>query len=263
MYKWLIIIVTLFFISSCKSNNNSDNQSNSLNDCLSKNKLELTKDNVKPLDFNDGNIAQSGIIKQGEKIGFSFTASAGDKFEYQTKDENICIDIYAPNNQLVNDINLPVDGNYLIEVYLPQGSQSYIINFSLNQNNNLTDNYNQNNLLSSSNNNEKAEARQFVINYYQQLNNRNYEQTWNNLSDNFQQISASYSDYQRWWNSVQEIKIGNVEVISVNQNDAIVKAELSYILNSGKIFNDEKPYIYLIRNQYTDNWMFDKKNSSL
>jgi hypothetical protein len=230
---------------------------------LNQNKQELTKDKVKLLDFNQGAISQSGIIKQGGKIGFSFTAKAGDKLEYQTADDNICIDIYAPNSKLVNDINLPLDGKYLIEIYLPQGSQSYTINFSLNQDNNLSNNSTDKNLSSSSNDNKKAQVRQFIINYYQELNNRNYEQTWNSLSDNFKQISVSYSDYQKWWNSVQEIKIGNVEVISVNENDTIVKAELSYILNSGKTFNDEKPYIYLIRNQNTHNWMLDEKTSSL
>ncbi|BAQ64818.1 hypothetical protein [Geminocystis sp. NIES-3709] len=139
MYKWLVI-VTFLLISSCQNNNNSDNETNNLNDCLSQNKVELTEDKVKSLDFNDGTIKQSGMIKQGEKIGFSFTASAGDKLEYKTEDNNICIDIYAPNNQLVNDINLPLDGRYLIEVYLPQGSQSFQISFSLNQDNNLSDN---------------------------------------------------------------------------------------------------------------------------
>ena len=263
MYKWLIVIVTFLLISSCKSNNNSDNQSNNLNDCLNQNKQELTEDKVKALDFNQGAISQSGIIKQGEKIGFSFTAKARDKLEYQTEDNNICIDIYAPNNKLVNDINLPLDGKYLIEVYLPQGSQSYTINFSLNQDNSLSNNSTEENLSSSSNDNEKAELRQFIINHYQELNNRNYEQTWNSLSDNFKQIAVSYSDYQKWWDSVREIKIGSVEVISVNENGAIVKAELSYILNNGKIFNDNKPYIYLIRNQNTNNWMFDEKTSTL
>ncbi|MBL1208727.1 hypothetical protein [Geminocystis sp. GBBB08] len=138
--KWLNLTVIFLLVSSCQSNNNLNNQSKKITDCFSQNKLELTENKVKSLDFQNSSIKQSGLIKQGEKIGFSFTASSGDKFEYQTESSNICIDIYAPNNQLIKDINLPLDGKYHIEVYLPQGSQSFEINFSLNKETNLSDN---------------------------------------------------------------------------------------------------------------------------
>jgi len=105
----------------------------------------------------------------------------------------------------------------------------------------------------------RPNADDFVRDYYIALKNRQYEQTWNSLSPGFQSISGSSSQYEEWWNSVTEINIGDIKLIDQNTDKAVVDAELSYVLEGGRIYEDGKKRIYLIWNDDTDSWLFNRK----
>jgi hypothetical protein len=105
----------------------------------------------------------------------------------------------------------------------------------------------------------RPKADNFVRNHYIALKNRQYSQTWNSLSPQFKNLSSSYSQYEEWWNSVREINIGAIQLIEQNSDKAIVDAELTYILESGRIYEDPKSRIYLTWNDDTDSWLFNNK----
>lgn len=258
---WQNCLFFMVFMTACQSQNNIDNLGEIDNICSPKNSPTLTDKKIKKLNLDGESVTESGQLNKGEVIGYTFNGKAGDIFKYKT-DKDICVDIYTYKNDLVKDVKLPIDGLYTLQVYLPKGSQLFEINFSLN-NHQVVNNQSIENEVSSINNTLEQELKQFIINHYQELNARNYEKTWDELSNNFKGKSVNYSEYQKWWNSVREIKISDVNVISVNENNAIVNVKLSYILNNGKIFDDKKPYIYLINNSVTNNWMLDKKKSTL
>ncbi|MGI0483635.1 protein kinase domain-containing protein, partial [Geminocystis sp. CENA526] len=108
------------------------------------------------------------------------------------------------------------------------------------------------------NNNDYSEIKNFIVNHYQSLNNRQYQKTWNNLTYNFVN-SFSYQDYQNWWNSVSEIMLDNVDVISQNKDYARVKVDLKYRMKNGKVVKDNKPYIDLIWSD--DQWLIERKSN--
>lgn len=110
------------------------------------------------------------------------------------------------------------------------------------------------------NNNDYSELRDFIVTHYQSLNNRQYQKTWNNLTDNFAN-SFSYQDYQNWWNSVSEIMLDNVDIISQNKDSARVKIDLKYRMKNGKIVKDNKPYIDLVWSDEDSQWLIDRKSN--
>jgi hypothetical protein len=91
------------------------------------------------------------------------------------------------------------------------------------------------------------------------LNNRNYDTTWNNSSSSFQNIAQGYNSYVKWWDSVNNIEIVNVETISINNNNALVKTQLVYYLNNGKKMTDKKNNIYLVWDDVYIQWLIDQK----
>lgn len=100
----------------------------------------------------------------------------------------------------------------------------------------------------------------FIVNHYQNLNNRNYEQTWSNLTYNFTS-GFSYQEYKDWWNSVSEIIIDNVDIISENNDYARIKIDLRYRMKDGRIVNDKKPYIDLIWSYDNSQWLINQKSN--
>ena len=100
---------------------------------------------------------------------------------------------------------------------------------------------------------------QFVENYYKNLRYGNYKTTWNQLSSSFQHQSGGYSEYVKWWNSVREIRIGQIRLIDQDSDEALVYADLTYITSTGTYYNDTKNRIYLTWNSQSNTWLFEKK----
>ncbi|MDB9315814.1 protein kinase, partial [Spirulina sp. CS-785/01] len=106
---------------------------------------------------------------------------------------------------------------------------------------------------------ERSSPTQFVENHYLLLNQRQYEVTWQRLSTKFQGISQGYTGYTNWWNKVQEINIGAVDLVDLTPERAVVKADLYYIMKQGNDFKDTKPMIYLIWDENKNNWLIHEK----
>ena len=98
--------------------------------CPEEPKLKLEQKNVKKVSLNNQTVHQSNQVSSNKSIGYAFQAKAGQKLSYKT-DEDICIWVYAPNNELVNGTKLPETGNYTIQVSALKGSSTFDLEMSL------------------------------------------------------------------------------------------------------------------------------------
>ena len=75
---------------------------------------------------------------------------------------------------------------------------------------------------------------QFVTDYYDGINNRNYEATWNNLTSAFQNNCCSIAGnnpflvYVNWWDSVEQVEVLSAYIQDWNANPAVVHAQVRY-----------------------------------
>ena len=106
---------------------------------------------------------------------------------------------------------------------------------------------------------QRPSPTKFIKNYYVNLSYGNYQTTWNQLSSNFKRQGGGYSEYVNWWNSVREIRIGQIRLIEQNNYEALVSADLTYITSTGTYYNDTKNRIYLTWNSQSNTWLFEKK----
>ncbi|MDH6088765.1 RAD23 family protein [Umezakia ovalisporum] len=298
-------------------------------DCVTKSQILEGKD-TKPIVFNNETITESGIISRNQVLAYSFDGTSKQQLSYTTN-QNICISIYTPDNELiessVSPIILPINGKYIIQVSAPKDSTSFDLTMNLKSVTKLSipasvasktsvpapipsktsvpapvpsktsvpssvpsktpvpapvasktpdpssvpsetlvplsvpslPDFNEPVIDSQTESKLRPNADDFVRDYYIALKNRQYEQTWNSLSPGFQSISGSSSQYEEWWNSVTEINIGDIKLIDQNTDKAVVDAELSYVLEGGRIYEDGKKRIYLIWNDDTDSWLFNRK----
>lgn len=108
---------------------------------------------------------------------------------------------------------------------------------------------------------------QAVKNYYQLINDRQYDRTWAMLSDSFKKKfnccnpdgSFKFDEYLMWWNSVGRVAVGRVEVLNLGENMATVYAELTYHMQNGKTIPDTEPRIQLTRDATSGIWLFYDK----
>lgn len=106
---------------------------------------------------------------------------------------------------------------------------------------------------------QRPSPTQFVENYYINLDRGNYQTTWNQLSSSFQRQGGGYSEYVKWWDSVREIRIGQIRLIEQDSDEALVYAELTYVTNTGTYYEDTKTRIYLTWDFQSKTWLFEKK----
>ncbi|PWH19055.1 MAG: hypothetical protein DDG58_05585, partial [Ardenticatenia bacterium] len=109
-----------------------------------------------------------------------------------------------------------------------------------------------------------------VRRYYEAINARRYDLTWSMLSTHFKQKwnccapdgSFDYAGYTEWWDSVQRVDIGHVELIERNGAYATVYAELAYWMRDGRQIMDPRPYIQLTFDPATGEWLFWDKGEN-
>ncbi|BAY80460.1 hypothetical protein NIES25_69480 (plasmid) [Nostoc linckia NIES-25] len=270
----IYILTTLIFllITACSQNSNQTDVTSS--ECPKKAQSILDNSNVKIISLSDKTINESAIVNSNKSIGYSFEGKADQKLSYKTN-QDICIWIYTPDNQILNSGVLPMNGKYTIQISALRGNTTFDLAMNLEtitevsnsltttvspaSVTTLTPTYSKSNF--STEKSQKPDADSFVRNHYIALNNRRYSETWSHLSPQFKNLSESYSKYQQWWNSVREIKIGNIEIINQSSNTATVDAELWYLMNNGRNVKDTKSRIDLIWDSDNDIWLFNDKTT--
>lgn len=105
----------------------------------------------------------------------------------------------------------------------------------------------------------QLDPKQFIRNHYTNLNQRQYETTWSKLSSNFKSKASTFADYVEWWESVAEIRVGNMRSIGGTEREAIVDVQLQYLMNDGRIVYDQKSRVNLVWDNQQQTWLFDDK----
>ena len=103
---------------------NSETVTTSTGECPLEPTATLTPGNVKSISLTKGAIKESGTVSNNKHIGYTFTAKSGQRLRYQTEDD-LCLWLYSPHNQLIATTELPATGQYTLQVATPQGSQNF------------------------------------------------------------------------------------------------------------------------------------------
>ncbi|MEZ2232557.1 MAG: hypothetical protein ACBR23_00690 [Microcoleus sp.] len=110
---------------------NSKNQaSTSSKGCLDKPEQSLEIQNVKSVVLGEQMLRESVIANQSKSMGYTFEAKANQKLTYTTN-QNVCIWVFTPDNQLLNTGVLPTTGKYTIQISAPQGSTTVDLSMGL------------------------------------------------------------------------------------------------------------------------------------
>ncbi len=120
-----------------------------------------------------------------------------------------------------------------------------------------------------SNVNTSTTPDQAVKNYYALVSQGRYDLGWSMLTDAFKQKfnccapNYNYTDYVKWWDSVDTVEIKNVKTVSQSGDKAVVYVEFLYVMNDGRrsaLIGD--PYIALVYNPTLNLWQFDDKRAT-
>ena len=110
---------------------------------------------------------------------------------------------------------------------------------------------------------------QAVKNYYALVSQGRYDLGWSMLTDAFKQKfnccapNYNYTDYVKWWDSVNTVEFRTMKTVSQNGDHAIVYVEFSYVMNDGRrsaLVGD--PYIALVYDSTLNTWRFDDKRAT-
>jgi len=110
---------------------------------------------------------------------------------------------------------------------------------------------------------------QAVKDYYALVSQGRYDLGWSMLTDAFKQKfnccapNYNYTDYVKWWDSVNTVEIRNVKTVSQNGDKAVVYIEFAYLMNDGRrssLIGD--PYIALVYDPTLNTWRFDDKRAA-
>jgi hypothetical protein len=106
---------------------------------------------------------------------------------------------------------------------------------------------------------------QFIRSYYGNINVANYAYTWSLLTDSFKAANngpatGGYSGYVGFWNTVHEVVVQGVNLVSQNGGYAVVNVSALYHYNSGSLTNTTVTF-NLTYNYSRSTWMFDSSYS--
>jgi hypothetical protein len=98
-------------------------------------------------------------------------------------------------------------------------------------------------------------SEQALRNYYQTLNNYNYQSAWNSLSSRLQ--SEGYQSYIDWWTQVKRIEVLSTKLVSEDRFNSTVDSRLRYITTSGREIN-QKLRFDLVWEKGSEGWLINK-----
>ena len=101
--------------------------------CPDKPLESLSASDVKNINLSATAVKESGSISAGKMKGFTFKAKKGQQIEYKTS-ENLCIWVFSQDNKLITGKTLNSDGNYTLQITVPQGTTTFNLEMSLDAN---------------------------------------------------------------------------------------------------------------------------------
>lgn len=129
--KKLSISILLLAIVGCNNLSISQTPNSISGDCPEQPSVSLEAKDVKPITLTtSGTTQESGQVKSGKSLGYTFEGQEGQKLSYQTKDD-ICIWIFTQDLTILEGIDLPKNGKYTIQVAALKGATTFNLAMSL------------------------------------------------------------------------------------------------------------------------------------
>lgn len=85
---------------------------------------KLDPKNVEKINLNDEGTTVSDQLTASEALGYTFRGEEGQKLMYSTEEE-LCMWVYTPDNELLEGLELPTDGSYTVQISIPQGAKTF------------------------------------------------------------------------------------------------------------------------------------------
>lgn len=123
-------LLLLFGCAATASSSKKIDDGSSVSGCTDKPLVALKQENIKKVVLHNKLINESGSVSDKENKGYIFEAEAGQKLSYKTNSD-ICVWVYAPDNELVNGTKLEKTGTYTIQLAAPRGSTTFDLEISL------------------------------------------------------------------------------------------------------------------------------------
>jgi hypothetical protein len=106
-----------------------------------------------------------------------------------------------------------------------------------------------------------SSVEQFIHTYFQEINSRNYENTWSLLSDAFKASRNSpqnggYQGYVDFWNTVDRVEILEIKILEQSSQSAEVVVIANYHYKNG-VTTTGKQDFYFIYDFTRNTWLFD------
>ena len=134
MLKKLIVYSTCLSIIGCQTIENplTNVSSNAISSsgCAEKPIVSLSGKEVETVALNESTITKSGQVSASKNIGYTFTATTGQKLSYST-DADVCLWVFTPDNEILKGGELSKNGKYIIQVAAPQGAKTFDLKISL------------------------------------------------------------------------------------------------------------------------------------
>lgn len=240
-------------------------------ECPEKPRVRLTKEEVESVSVGEEAIAVSNVVNSEQNLGYKFYGRTGKNFNYVIT-SNVCIWIFSPDTKLlqrrelviggqgdipswgeVMSIDLPMTGDYVIQVSTPQDLARFQLEMNLLSTRPIPqpsvtpspESPSPPAATSTPNNQEtnqqeivKESPEEAVKNYYLNLNEGQYQKAWNQLSAAYQNDGdlhpEGYASYESWWKSVNNIEIVGVNEVENNATTAAVNSSINLVKNSGE-----------------------------
>ena len=292
--KKLPLYVTISIICGCSNFSTTENQlylpitspTPAFIECPEKPVVRLDKTETKSLSLTESIIKISDSVNSEKHLGYKFYARTGKDFNYRIT-SNVCIWIFAPDTKLLQRreliiaaqknspisgeqmfINLPLTGEYIVQVSSPNESAEFNLEMSLgdlpisessvvsSKNTTLTSQ----SISKPENTSTKSSAEEAVKIYYFNLNQGKYQQAWNQLSASFQNNQKlhpeGYNSYYDWWSGINNILIQDVQKINTNTDTATIDIQVKYTKKSGENLT-QSLQLFLVWNSANQNWAID------
>jgi hypothetical protein len=257
--KQILIYSSLFFLSSC---NFQFNQPQKTSECPQKTTAILIAENLENVNLTTETITKSNQVSSTKAVGYTFKGKSGQTLSYNT-DDDICVWLYSPDNQILQGTKLPEDGKYLLQIAAPKGSKTFKIEMSLGTPLVSTSVIaNQPELeLSSTISSSQPSPEEAVHKYYSTLNQGQYNLAWEQLSEELRNNRKlhpnGYYSYRDWWSTVRKVELRSVELVNKDFPEAAVDVKLTYILKTGQLSN-QSLQLFLFWNAQEEQWNINK-----
>ncbi|MBE9002745.1 hypothetical protein IQ274_32330 [Nostoc sp. LEGE 12447] len=100
-----------------------------------------------------------------------------------------------------------------------------------------------------------------IVEYYQLINQRQYESSWAILSSRFHRLKSdnNYKSYEEWWEKVASAKIDSINLIENSKSNAVVDVKLKYLLKDGRQLDDSSRITLILDSN--GKWLIDDKRN--